>query len=172
MCPSSFGVQYSTRVPLRGWSLGRGYVYTWAARADVPTRTNHPSRCRLGHVRLETRLPLELKYTGEGGAWGRGYPELAPVRSSPQLPLQHKMAKNSRMALCCQNRVSKGTNQSYGLHNISVYGASVMVLGLTGKEEEEEETLSTKRHFCHFQASYLNRSNSNYKWLRYSRTAK
>ena len=45
----------------------------WAARADVPTRTNHPSRCRLGHVRLETRLPLKLKYTREGGAWGRGY---------------------------------------------------------------------------------------------------
>ena len=30
--------------------------------------------------------------------------------------IQHKMAKNLRMALCCQNRVSKGTNQCYGLH--------------------------------------------------------
>ena len=43
------------------------------------------------------------------------------------------MAKNSRMALCCQNRVSKGTNQCYGLHdsaNISVHSASVTVLGL------------------------------------------
>ena len=30
--------------------------------------------------------------------------------------VQHKIAKNSRMALCCQNQVSKGTNQHYGLH--------------------------------------------------------
>ena len=27
--------------------------------------------------------------------------------------VQHKMAKNSRMALCWQNQVSKGTNQHY-----------------------------------------------------------
>ena len=56
--------------------------------------------------------------------------------------VQHKMAKNSRMALCCQNRVSKGTNQRYGLHsraNISVHSALVTVLGLLKKEEEEEE---------------------------------
>ena len=34
----------------------------------------------------------------------------------------------TRMALCCQNRVSKGTNQCYGLHvraSISVHSASV-----------------------------------------------
>ena len=52
------------------------------------------------------------------------------------------MAKNSRMALCCQNRVSKGTNQHYGLHSrasISVHSASVTVLGLLKKEEEEEK---------------------------------
>ena len=30
-------------------------------------RTNHLFRCCLGHVRLMTRLPLSLKYTGEGG---------------------------------------------------------------------------------------------------------
>ena len=34
--------------------------------------------------------------------------------------LQHKMAKNLRMALCCQNQVSKGTNQRYGLHDSAV----------------------------------------------------
>ena len=35
--------------------------------------------------------------------------------------VQHKMAKNSRMALCCQHRVSKGTNQCYGLHDSALY---------------------------------------------------
>ena len=52
--------------------------------------------------------------------------------------VQHKMAKNSRMALCCQNRVSKGTNQryAYGLHSSassSVHSASIYVLGLLKK---------------------------------------
>ena len=54
--------------------------------------------------------------------------------------VQHKMAKNSRMALCCQNRVSKGTNQRYGLHvsaSISVHSASVTVLGLLKKRKKE-----------------------------------
>ena len=81
------------------------------------------------------------------------------------------MAKNSRMALCCQNRVSKGTNQCYGLHdsaNISVHGASVTVLGLLKKKKKKkkEETLSTKRRFSRFQVSYLKHSNGTYKWLR------
>ena len=52
--------------------------------------------------------------------------------------VQHEMAKNLRMALCCQNRVSKGTNQRYGLHVsacISVHSASVMVLGLLKKKK-------------------------------------
>ena len=43
------------------------------------------------------------------------------------------------MALCCQNQVSKGTNQRYGLHVsacISVHSASVMVLGLLKKNKE------------------------------------
>ena len=51
------------------------------------------------------------------------------------------MAKNSRMVLCCQNRVSKGTNQSYGLHscaNISVHSASVTVLGLLKKKKKKK----------------------------------
>ena len=54
---------------------------------------------------------------------------------------QHKMAMNSRMALCCQNRVSKGTNQCYGLHDsasISVHGASIMVLGLLKKKKKKK----------------------------------
>ena len=54
--------------------------------------------------------------------------------------VQHKMAKNSRITLCCQNRVSKGTNQCYGLHDsacISVQSASVTVLGLLKKKKKE-----------------------------------
>ena len=52
------------------------------------------------------------------------------------------MAKNLRMALCCQNWVSKGTGRCYGLlssASISGHSASVTVLGLLKKEEEEEE---------------------------------
>ena len=42
--------------------------------AVYPTHA-HSFVCLLGcaHMRLMTRLPLSLKYTGEGGAWGRGY---------------------------------------------------------------------------------------------------
>ena len=46
------------------------------------------------------------------------------------------------MVLCCQNQVSKGTNQRYWLHssaNISVHSASVTVLGLLKEEEEEKK---------------------------------
>ena len=53
--------------------------------------------------------------------------------------VQHKMAKNLCMVLCCQNRVSKGTNQHYGLHDsacISVHSASVMVLNLLKKKKK------------------------------------
>ena len=55
--------------------------------------------------------------------------------------VQHKMAKNLRMALHCQNWVSNGTNQRYGLHDsacISVHNASVMVLGLLKKKQKKE----------------------------------
>ena len=48
------------------------------------------------------------------------------------------------MALCCQNPVSKNTNQRYGLHstaNRPVHYASITVLGLLHEEEEEEEEL-------------------------------
>ena len=54
------------------------------------------------------------------------------------------MAKNSRMALCCQNQVSKGTNQRYGLHVsacISVHNASVTVLGLLKKKNKKKKEL-------------------------------
>ena len=52
--------------------------------------------------------------------------------------VQHIMAKNSRMALCCQNRVSKGTNQRYGLYSSassSVHSVSITVLGLLEKKK-------------------------------------
>ena len=52
--------------------------------------------------------------------------------------VQRKMAKKSHKALCCLNRVSKGTNQCYGLHDsacISVHSALVTVLGLLKKKE-------------------------------------
>ena len=76
------------------------------------------------------------------------------------------MAKNSRMALCCQNRVSKGTGRRYGLRisaSISVHSAPVTVLGLLKKKEEEEERISAKRRFSRFQVSYLKHSNGSYK---------
>ena len=56
--------------------------------------------------------------------------------------VQHKMVKNSCMALCCQNRMSKGTSQRYGLHSsasISAHSAFVTVLGLLKKKEEKEK---------------------------------
>ena len=56
--------------------------------------------------------------------------------------VQHKMAKNLRMVLCCQNQVSKGINQHYGLHVsacISVHSALVMVLGLLKKKKKQSE---------------------------------
>ena len=75
------------------------------------------------------------------------------------------MAKILRMALCCQNQVSKGTNQCYGLHSSassSVHSTFITVLGLLKKKKER---ISTKQHFCHFQVSYLIHSNGSYKWL-------
>ena len=75
-----------------------------------------------------------------------GYSNYYAIRGSPYTSahvlientlVQHKMAKNSHMALCCQNRVSKGTNQCYGLHDSassSVHSASVTVLGLLKKK--------------------------------------
>ena len=80
--------------------------------------------------------------------------------------VQHKMAKNLCMALCCQNRVSKGTNQHYGLYVnacISVHSASVTMLGLL---KEKKKKFSTKQRFSHFQFSYLKHCNGSYKWLR------
>ena len=53
--------------------------------------------------------------------------------------VQHKMAKNSCMALCCQNRVSKGTGRHYGLHSSAssfVHSVSVTELGLLKKKKK------------------------------------
>ena len=61
--------------------------------------------------------------------------------------VQHKMAKNSCMALCCQNRVSKGTNQRYGLHSSassSVHSASVILLGLLKKKKKKKKKNSVQ----------------------------
>ena len=86
--------------------------------------------------------------------------------------VQHKMAKNSHMALCCQNRESKGTAQRYELHSgasISGHSTSVTVLGLQKKEEEEEKKKelngTLKWRFGRFQARYLKHSSGSYKWL-------
>ena len=49
-----------------------------------------------------------------------GYGNYYAIHGSPYMSthilientlVQHKMAENSHMALCCQNQVSKGTNQ-------------------------------------------------------------
>ena len=61
--------------------------------------------------------------------------------------VQHKMAKNLRMALCCQNRVSKGTGRHYGLHNsasISAHSAFVTVLGLLKKKKTKKKKESVQ----------------------------
>ena len=55
--------------------------------------------------------------------------------------VQHKIVKNSCMALCCWNQVS---NQHYGLHIsaimiISVHSGSVTVLGLLKKEKKKKQ---------------------------------
>ena len=60
---------------------------------------------------------------------------------------QHKMAKNSHMALCCQNRVSKGTNQRDGLHYsacTSVHSALVTLL-----KKKNLELVNCSRKMCH-----------------------
>ena len=52
------------------------------------------------------------------------------------------MAKNSCKALCCQNQEYRGTGWRYGLHSsasISGHSASVMVLGLLKKKDEEKK---------------------------------
>ena len=67
--------------------------------------------------------------------------------------VQYKMAKNSHMALCCQNRVSKGTNQHYGLHgsgSISVHSASVTVLRLLKKKKKKKKKNYGTKQFLPF----------------------
>ena len=51
------------------------------------------------------------------------------------------------MALCYQNRVSKGTNKHYGLHSsasISVLSASVTVVGLLKKKKKKKELVQNR----------------------------
>ena len=57
--------------------------------------------------------------------------------------------------LCCQNEEYRGTGRRYGVSynsaNISVHGASIMVLGLlkkkwTEEEEKKELVLTVKQH--------------------------
>ena len=79
-----------------------------------------------------------------------GYHNYYAIHGSPYTPthvlientlLQYKMAKNLYMALCCQNRVSKGTGRRYGLlssASISAHSTSIMVLGLLKEEEEKK----------------------------------
>ena len=71
--------------------------------------------------------------------------------------VQHKMAKNSRMAMCCQNQAYKGTGQCYGLHSsVSISGHSTHVKGarLTeeekGEDDKEEERIITNGLFNFF----------------------
>ena len=58
------------------------------------------------------------------------------------------MAKNSHIALCCQNRVSKGTGRCYGLHSSAssyVHSASVTELGLLKKKTTTTKKKTTKK---------------------------
>ena len=61
--------------------------------------------------------------------------------------VEHKMAKNSHMALCCQNQAYKGTVQHYGLHSsasISGHSTHIMVLCLLKKKKKEKMTKKKK----------------------------
>ena len=56
--------------------------------------------------------------------------------------VQHKMVKNSCMALCCQNQEFRGTGWRYGLYSsasIFVHSAHVTVLGLLEKKTTKEK---------------------------------
>ena len=69
------------------------------------------------------------------------------------------MAKNSRTALCCQNRVSKGPGQHYGLYSSasrSVHSASVTEIGLLKKmkKKKKKELVQNSVKFYRFQVSH------------------
>ena len=101
-------------------------------------------------LRGSVTLPSLLGYRNYYALHGSPYTS-AHVLIENTLHIQHKMAKNSRMALCSQNRVSKGTNQCYGLHissaSISVHSASVMELGLLKKKKKKKKKKQYKTAF-------------------------
>ena len=98
-------------------------------------------------------LRLLLGYRNYYAIHGSPYTSAHVLIENTFTLVQHKMAKNFRMALCCQNR---GTGRHYGrLH----YGARLT------EEGGGEERISTKQRFSRFQVSYLKHSTSSYKWL-------
>ena len=93
-------------------------------------------------------LCLLLKYPYDYAIHGSPYTSIHILIENTLV--QHKMAKNkmakaktvdSGILLHCQNQLSKGTNQHYGLHvgaSISVHSALVTVLGLLKKKKKKE----------------------------------
>ena len=85
--------------------------------------------------------------------------------------VQQKMAKNSLMALYCQNQEYRCTGLDYGVHsNASALAnsASIIELGSLKKGEEEEKEkkqLVQKWCFGRFQVRYLKHASNNYKLL-------
>ena len=114
--------------------MATGYSHATACSALRPVVSSSNGATQWHHYRV-LRLLL-------------GYRNYYPIHRSPYTSAyilientlaQYKMAKNSHMALCYQNRVSKSTNQHCGLHirtNISAHSPSVMVLGLLKKKKE------------------------------------
>ena len=92
-------------------------------------------------------LRLLLGYHYDYAIHGSPYTSAHVLIENTCTLVQHKMAKNLRMALCCHNRVSKCTNQHYGLHvstGISVHSTSVTVLGLLKKKEKKKKKHSVQ----------------------------
>ena len=68
------------------------------------------------------------------------------VHLCPHVPIentlvQHKMAKNSRMVLCCQNRVSKALTSvmCFIVVSVALFIAPLTVLGLLKKKKEKKK---------------------------------
>ena len=94
------------------------------------------------HSDAVTRLSLLLGYRNYYAIHRSPYTCMSAHVLIENTLVKHKMAKNVCMALCCQNQVSKGTNQCYRLHdsaNISVHSALVTVLGLLKKKKKKKK---------------------------------